>query len=292
MGEVRLSEIRVSVVDAFLKSLRKTGVTSREDRARKALSLMFQVAVLHDALSSNPVTGLGRRSRGAREVKALDVGNVAEVRQFVRRWELEKVGRSGPKRSYTLSEMVDVMLGSGIRIGELLALRWMDVDLDSTVATITIAGTLTQPAKGPLVRKPSPKSKAGFRVLTLPDYARDVFAARLARAGEVDPEQGVFLTRNGTWVTPNNVRRDLRAARAESGFEWVTPHTFRKSVATLIDGDEGSKSAASQLGHSSDAVTKTHYIQKAAAAGDHRETLDKFAPSVETGDVEETGDSA
>lgn len=57
-----------------------------------------------------------------------------------------------------------------------------------------------------------------------------------------------------------------RQARAETGLEWVTPHSFRKTVASLIDKEASAKNAAAQLGHESEEITKKHYIVKPAVA--------------------------
>ncbi len=64
--------------------------------------------------------------------------------------------------------------------------------------------------------------------------------------------------------------------RAWEGFDWVVPHTFRKSVATLLDNEASTKTAASQLGHSAEAMTVKHYVQRAAESPDMSELLQKF----------------
>ncbi len=56
----------------------------------------------------------------------------------------------------------------------------------------------------------------------------------------------------------------------------VTPHSFRKTVATLVDREHGSGDAASQLGHSGTAVTKRHYIEKAIEAPDLTDVLEQL----------------
>jgi integrase len=81
---------------------------------------------------------------------------------------------------------------------------------------------------------------------------------------------------------PNNVRRQWRAARTDTGLEWVTPHTFRKTVATLIDHETDTDTAAAQLGHKSGEITKVHYIQKAHRAPDVTSVLDALGPGTAT----------
>ena len=54
----------------------------------------------------------------------------------------------------------------------------------------------------------------------------------------------------------------------------MTPHTFRKTVATLIDKEADTKSAAAQLGHASEQVTDTYYVAKPVLAPDVSEILE------------------
>jgi len=56
----------------------------------------------------------------------------------------------------------------------------------------------------------------------------------------------------------------------------VTPHTFRKTVATLIDEEADTKSAAAQLGHGSEEVTETYYIDKPTLAPDNSDILEQL----------------
>ncbi len=57
---------------------------------------------------------------------------------------------------------------------------------------------------------------------------------------------------------------------------WVVPHTFRKSVATVLATAQDSKVAADQLGHAGTAVTEKHYVQRTHEGPDARRTLDAF----------------
>ncbi|GAB2920802.1 hypothetical protein GCM10027280_04750 [Micromonospora polyrhachis] len=76
-----------------------------------------------------------------------------------------------------------------------------------------------------------------------------------------------------------SVRRQWRQARADTNLAWVTPHTFRKTVATLIKNEADTKSAAAQLGHSSEEVTDTYYIAKPVQAPDVSSILERLGTS-------------
>lgn len=63
-------------------------------------------------------------------------------------------------------------------------------------------------------------------------------------------------------MTTNNVRRRLRAILDEAGISGVTPHAFRRTVATVVDRAAGTDLAAELLGHTSSAITRAHCIEK------------------------------
>jgi integrase len=65
-----------------------------------------------------------------------------------------------------------------------------------------------------------------------------------------------------------NIERRWRQIRQDTGLEWVTPHTFRKTVATLVAEEVDSDTAAQQLGHSSASVTKEFHIARPALAAE------------------------
>lgn len=72
----------------------------------------------------------------------------------------------------------------------------------------------------------------------------EVLRQRLVAVDSSNPEQLIFITRNGTPLTTNNIRRRLRAVLSEAGIEGVTPHAFRRTVATVLDRASGPDLAA------------------------------------------------
>jgi integrase len=74
---------------------------------------------------------------------------------------------------------------------------------------------------------------------------------------------------SGTWRDPSNAQADLREAFAAAGFDWATTHTFRKTVATLMDhAGLSSRAAVDQLGHANTSMTTDVYFgRKVATTG-------------------------
>lgn len=228
LGGVRLRELTTSRLDLFLVRLRATSA-SRQWKTKVVMSAMLGMAVRHDALAVNPVQQTSRIHREKSETRSLTFEDLNTVREALRAWTATQ--RPGPKASGDMADIVDLMLATGARIGEILALRWVDVTLDADRPNLTINGTVkTEPGKG-TYRKASPKSDSSVRTVVLPDFAMAVLRRRRSAARE-NPIDAVFPTRNGTWQQVNNAERRWRQIRKDTGLEWVTPHTFRKTVAT------------------------------------------------------------
>ena len=118
-------------------------------------------------------------------------------------------------------------------------------------------------------------------MIALPDWAAALLRRRKVAQTPNDLD-AVFITRNGTWHQVVNVERRWRQIRRDTGFEWVTPHTFRRTVATLVSEATTSELASRQLGHSSSQVTRDHYIAKPPVSADLSELLERLAESDDT----------
>jgi integrase len=273
LGGLRLREATTSRIDLFLVRVRTRSV-NRQRKAKVVLGAMIDMAVRHDALPVNPVRQTSRVRRTKTETRSLTVEDLATVRAAVRAWMAKD--RPGPKPTSDMADIIDLMLATGARIGEVLALRWSDIDLDAARPNLTINGTIkTEPGKG-TYRKATPKSAAGVRTVVLPEFAVQALCRRRGSA-RTNPYDAVFPTRNGTWQQVNNVERRWRQIRQDTGLDCVTPHTFRKTVATLISERVSSETASQQLGHSSPAITREFYISKPAIAADVAHVLQELS---------------
>jgi integrase len=234
-----LREISVRKVDEFIKKLASTKSYSTAKQARTVLSLAFGLAVRYDALNENPVE---------------------TIRAAVRGWR-RGPGLPGPPPDGQLEQIIEVMLGTSARIGEVLAIRKCDVDVTVSPARVRICGTIVSPAGKPTHRQQQPKTQKSTRVVSVPSFAAEAIRQRLVVVADEPGEHLLFVTRNGTPLTTNNIRRRLRAVLSDAGIEGVSPHAFRRTVATVLDRASGSDLAAEMLGHTSSRITKQHYIE-------------------------------
>lgn len=278
LGGLTIREVTTKRVDALLQTVAAKH-PAKARQVRVVVAGLMGLAVRYDAKTTNPVREARSLKGTGKPARALTVDELRALREGVRTWQTT-TGTKGPKRAGDLLDVVDVLLGTGARIGEVLAIRWADVDLAAERPTVTISGTVVQVKGEGLRRQGHPKTAAGWRTIVLPRFAADTLL-RLQVAAHGNVHDVVFPSSTGTLRSPHNFRRQWRDARAAAGFTWVTPHTYRKTVATLLDRERDVKTAAGQLGHSGTAVTERHYVAKAAQAVDSSDVLQALAPVVD-----------
>ncbi|MCI7457617.1 tyrosine-type recombinase/integrase [Actinomyces urogenitalis] len=247
LGALHLGEVTPALLQDHL--LRTTEGQRRH--VRMVLSQVFRHARRNGLMLPDPVepTVLPRTQR--REPDALDGEQVAALRRAVREWGSDRT--FSPRPSPVLACAVDLMLGTGMRVGEVCALEWDDVDLRA--ATVSVRATLTT-LDSKAVRQEATKTERSTRTLHLPPFC-------VAALVELGPRESgpVLVTRNGTHLLPANLRRSLRAATQHLDFQ-VTPHTLRRTLATVLEREVDVKTAADQLGHTDPAITGRHYVAR------------------------------
>ena len=132
-----------------------------------------------------------------------------------------------------------MLLYTGCRRGELLALTWQDIDRDAGVIHVT---KKVNYATGKPVLEHHLKSKNGKREIPL--------LAPLAAALPAKPRIGlIFGEEDGTHMVPSHWNRRWTSYTARVGISGVTPHQFRHSFATLMyEAGVDSKQGAAYLG--------------------------------------------
>jgi len=155
-----------------------------------------------------------------------------------------------------------LMLGTSARVGEVLAIRCCDIDVTSAVPSIRIAGTIVSRTGERTFRQDHPKTAKSTRVVALPTFTSDAVRRRLAIADILKPDELLFQSRDGTPLTTANVRRQLRHVLGDAGIRGVTPHLFRRTVATMVNDFASVDLAAELLGHTDPKITVMYYIRR------------------------------
>ncbi len=152
-------------------------------------------------------------------------------------------------------------LSTGMRRGELLAMRWRDVDLDR--AMIRVEQSLEQTKAG--LRIKSPKTKHGRRSISLPASAVTVLRDhRKAQAeqrlklgqGKAPADSLVFATWEGEPRSPNSLTKEWKEAIRATKLPRVTLHSLRHTHAShLIASGMDVLAISRRLGHGSPTIT-------------------------------------
>lgn len=254
-----LGEVTTGRVEWFLKS--EAAVShSQAMHSRTLLNLLFGFALRHDAIARNPVEGTSQLRKPKITPQALTVGQIAAIRRAAARWRSEP-GLPGPRSDGQVRDLIEILLGTGMRSGEALALRPCDVADGPGGMVVRVTGTVVNRKATGVIRQPHPKSESSIRSLPVPDFAAEVLRRRLA---PLDPasERTIFANRTGGPLAPHNVRRTFRdmVVLAGLGDSGITLHWFRRTAATVIARGMGTGAAAAFLGHTSTAITEGHYI--------------------------------
>jgi integrase len=121
----------------------------------------------------------------------------------------------------------------------------------------------------------APSGAAGKRTIPLPTFAITALTDRrsLPYLGE---QTVISPSTAGTLRDPNNFGKQWRKVREGLGVPEVTTHSFRKSMATLID-DEGlsPRVGADQLGHSKVSMTQDRHLSRGRVHKGVAELLDR-----------------
>ncbi len=152
----------------------------------------------------------------------------------------------------------------GLRRGELLGLRWSDVDFAE--GSVSVRQTVLR-VDGHLIFS-EPKTDRSRRTIPVPEPTKARLRAHRAiqagdrlAAGQRWKDHGlVFATMIGTPLEPRNVDRHWHAVRARAGLGWVRLHDLRHACATfLLASGASPRTVMKTLGHSQISLTMNTY---------------------------------
>jgi integrase len=281
-AEHRLSEITIAEVDRYrhfkvrerdrLRAARKRGERPRRrplsnetiNKTLTRLGQILEVAVEYGYLDRNPAAGRRRRLRVASPERTyLDRAvQIAALLEGARR--LDAAARAGDLRQR--KAMLSTLVFAGLRLGELLALRWEHVDLP-----------------GGRLRVGQAKTDAGVRWVDLVPALREELTLHRARASSPAADTLVFPTAGGEPENPSNFRNrtvsralgkanELLTEQREAPIgEGLTPRSLRRTFASLLYA----------LGH--DPV----YVMQQMGHTDPKPALRIYAQAMRRGDEEE-----
>lgn len=286
IGNLRLCECTFGRLDAYMVRLAAEKTETGRLRysanslrsIRKVIAGPLKLAVKHKAIPASPIADMDYIEGQAAPPRALTMEERRSLRTWLRGPLLDDPTQRAAQeaaRRHDLPDLVDFMLGTGVRVGEALAVRWCDIDLDgipianpdgmlrlAPIATVT-GNIVREKGKG-LVRHAGKTAKA-IRTFELPRFVAEMLTRRRPEGTPADSTQPVFpvMSRSGlTWKDPNNTQTYIREMRDAIGWSWMTSHNWRETAITIwSDSAEMPDRATSDLaGHADINFTKKTYV--------------------------------
>lgn len=267
LGALLLQKLRPADLAALYGQLLREG--GQSGRSLSARSIGHVHRVLHRALGHAVQWGLAVRNVAA------SVDRPRVVQEEVVILAPDQVRQVLDALDGELAEVAGFALATGMRRGELLALRWRDVDLDR--ALVRVERAVEQTRSG--IRYKAPKTRHGRRTITLPASAVRELRARWVRVseqrlalglGKTPADALVFSKWDGSpaWQ-PNSLSHAWQKATGRIGAEGVTFHALRHTHASaLIAAGVDVLTVSRRLGHGSPAITLAVYGHLFASTDD------------------------
>lgn len=181
-------------------------------------------------------------------------------------------GKIGESTYGNNANAIIFILFTGLRIGELIDLKWNSINLDSNVPTLTVmSNNVKIKSRDKNTQKKyiditsTPKTASGYkRTIPLNQQALEILQIEHDLNPNHTPSDYVFITKNGSKIqSRQNINRTLKAmmSRAGCSIDYLTPHELRHTFGSLlIKKGIDIKVVSNLLGHKDISVTYNIYI--------------------------------
>jgi integrase len=245
VGDEQLTRVSPLTLEQLYADLEAKGVSPRmRQQVHALLHCALGKAVRLKLIRDNPASVVDRPRARRREIRALTAD---EVGVLLRAAEGDR-----------LEALYVVAVTTGLRQGEIFALKWKDINLRQRVLSVRRA-LLDAGGHREIA---DPKTAKGKRRVELPDLA---VKALKAHRGQLQvtphPESWVFTdVRGGTLRRSNFIRRNWAPLLAHAGLDGVRFHDLRHTCASLLlAGGIHPKVVQERLGHATIAITLDTY---------------------------------
>ena len=227
---LRPSEVTTKAVRAFLRSLSGFGYANSSIGRKLSAVKAFELYLLEShVISSDPAASAKSPRMPERLPRAISRESMSRL--IAEAWKIPPELRNGT--------ILEVMYGCGVRVAELVSLRWEDLDLDERWLKVRGKGDKE-------------------RLVPFGRVARD---ALLQWRDVCPPETGFIFPSGKKSITVRTVHRLVVKAAQNAGIEDVTPHSIRHSFAThMLEGGAPLNVLQELLGHES-LLTTQRYLK-------------------------------
>ena len=249
MSKKNISDITSNEIQDYLNSL-KNYSNSTLKKITEQFTQAFREAQNKGYIIRNPMFEVIRpKSTQIRKpIRALEI----EEQQTLTNYLMNIPVTNEP---YKVAYLIQMYLG--MRIGEVLALRNTDVNLDKNL--IKVDKTLSKDKNGKIIMKYLPKTYGGIRDVPIPAFIKNEIINQMILA-EKNFDKQLFLSPKGEYVRPENANRKLRELLHTMGIYNISSHSLRHTYGTRCI-EAGMRAVALQrlMGHTDVAITLNTY---------------------------------
>lgn len=263
LNHYRMEDITPAIMKGYMLDLQangkneKTGALLGYKSILKhyiALHALFQSAVDNEIIPFSPMQNMKRpKPRKGEAIKQRDAFTEAEVQHIL------KCACSEPLRWKAL---IFFALDSGCRRGEIVGLKWEDIDFTTGKVTVNRNAQYAE-GKGTYLTTPKNGNSRSFplnppALAVLKEWRRE---QALILLGQGLPQSGfVFTDERGKMINPQAPTSYLRRFGKKYGIKDIHPHKLRHTMATIsIANGADIKSVSDKLGHSDVSITLQVY---------------------------------
>lgn len=233
LGKLKFTQVRPAHIEAFLQAESELSESARH-HILIALNGMFETAIENHYCSENPV----------KMPKSKPLEQTIKVQVFSKE-EINAILRSElPAAVYP-----QILMLTGMRRGELLALTWSDIDFDNDV--ITVSKAVARSEEGGYEIKTTKSGKT--RYIGMGTQLKTILQGL--------PRLGIYVlsTQKGERLSPNQFDKLYKRFFTESNLEFLSPHKCRHTYATYLQkGGADLRAIQELLGHSKVTVTEIY----------------------------------
>lgn len=259
IGDIRLADLKTMHIQRIINKMHDSGLSHRTIEVMKiVMHAALKQAQRNKLVSENVCENVVLPRKQPKHIRVL---NEDEQIKLIAALKDNYIGRGLLFALYT-----------GMRRGEVLALRWSDYDKNEKTISITKAlsrvRTYNKDGNKTMLTVTTPKTDTSIRTVPLIDKAVELLAEHKRKQERYMELVGDYYTDNdlifsssrGDYLDPGNFNRKLNKTVKKIGIAQISPHALRHSFATRgLEAEVSLKAMQELLGHSSITVTGDIY---------------------------------